>query len=439
MKRYFIVLTAAIFAITIFGMAAMSSPIAKKNLKRKSDPVIIAGQKIEPMTGVSPEKIRMYAAGSNGVLKPIPYQIDERDENGDLIFPFGPKKSKDSNPDFDANDELVFMAKDAGARVARKAWPKDALKGAGIEIEDPLDGSRAWAYAFAFDSPPARSDVVYASISKDSMKITTPNFSTQFCKEAPIAFCAIALTPAGGGDGQNYIDRLKVRVSVTPKLINVCIEKSENDFASELIAYINGPVRVIRRTNNKMMLFGRIPSPGSIVDNVYYYDQFIFPTVIDVPFDMATFLREMKFRVTTDHNRRAIGKRFVNSNNPKGVAIDGKMSPEEKNLNLDPYKWMIIHGTEPGKRGGWLNRIYYDEGIKAQPYLYYMDDAKALDPPETDPGQIGNIGYDIRYMETLTKGTWRLTSYMYNIPDYHPGAEKEFLNILDHPLKISIK
>jgi hypothetical protein len=121
------------------------------------------------------------------------------------------------------------------------------------------------------------------------------------------------------------------------------------------------------------------------------------------------------------------------------VTIDGKMSPEEKKLNLDPYKWMIIHGTKPGERGGWLNRIFYDEGIKAQPYLFYMDDENAADPPENDRGQIGNIGYDMRYMETLKKGVWWLTSYMYNIPDYHPGAEKEYLNILDHPLKITVK
>jgi hypothetical protein len=439
MKRFSLTATAAIFAIILFGTAAMSLPVTQKNLKRKSDPIVITGEQLAQLTGLNPENIRLYAAGRGGALEPIPYQIDERDPNGDMVFTFGPKKSKDPDPDFDENDELVFMAKDTGARVDRKAWPKDALKCVEIEVADPLDGSRAWAYAFAFDSPPPRSTVVYASISKDSMKIMTPNFNTQFCKDAPIAFCGIALTPAGGGDGLNYIDRLKVRATVTPKLLNVCFERSENDFASELIAFINGPVRVIRRTNNMMMLFGKIPSPGSVVDNVYYYDQFIFPTVINVPLDMGTFLREMKFRVTTDHNRRAIGKRFVNSNNPHGTTIDGKMSPEEKKLNLDPYKWMIIHGTEPGKRGGWLNRIFYDEGIKAQPYLYYMDDANKLDPPESDPGQIGNIGYDIRYMETLKKGIWRLTSYMYNIPDYHPGAEKPYLNILDHPLKITVK
>jgi len=26
-----------------------------------------------------------------------------------------------------------------------------------------------------------------------------------------------------------------------------------------------------------------------------------------------------------------------------------------------------------------------------------------------------------------------------NIPDYYTGAEKEYLNILDHPLKITVK
>jgi hypothetical protein len=439
MKKFVCVLLVVIAAAAFFDTKSMSSHITKKTLKRKSDPVIVRGAQLEKLLGVPPEKIRVFAAGPDGKLETIPFQIDERDPKGELVFPFGPKRSSDPDPNFDPNDELVFMAKDTGPQAPRETWPKNADAGVEIEITDPLDGGRGWVYAMSFAAPPQKSRVDYVSISKDGMKITTPRYETAFCREAPIAFGSIALTKEGGGDGLNYIDRLKIRATAVPRMINIPIKKSENDFSSELVAYIDGPVRVIRRTNNKMYLFWKIPTPGSIVDNVYYYDQFVFPTEVYVPFDLGALLQDMRFRVTTDHNKRAKGMRFVNSNNPNGADIDGKMTPEERKLNLDPYSWMVIHGTKPGRRGGWLNRIEFDKEIKAQPYLYYMDDEKAADPPESDPGQIGNIGYDIRYMETLKKGVWRLTSYMYNVTDYQPGAEKEYLDVLDHPLTVTVR
>ncbi len=412
---------------------------AKKTLMRKSDPVVVTGIRIEKLAGSDIEKIRVYAAATNGVLSPIPFQIDERDERGSLVFPFGPKKSKDSSPSFDANDELIFMAKDTGWRVARASWPKTVDKSAEIEVSDPINGTKGWVYAFTFASPPPHSGVDYVSVSSTGFTVTTPYFISKFCRDATISFCGISLTEAGGGDGKNYMDRLKVRAHAVTKYVRIPIEKSENDFSSELLAYIDGPVRVIRRTNNKMFLFWKIPTPGSIVDNVYYYNSFIFPTEVDVPFDLAAMLEEVRFRVTTDHGSRAKGFRFINSNNPSGATIDGKMDAAEKSLKLDPYAWMLIRGTTPGRKGGWFSRLLYDPGVSAKPYLYYTDDEKAADAPESERGQFGNIGYDIRNMELLKKGVWRLTSYMYNVPDYRTGDEKELMNILDHPLRITVR
>ena len=65
----------------------------------------------------------MYAE-SGGILKPVPYQIDERRPDGDFAFPFGPRPSFDDDRGiFDDNDELVFMVKDVGGRVAESDFP----------------------------------------------------------------------------------------------------------------------------------------------------------------------------------------------------------------------------------------------------------------------------------------------------------------------------
>jgi hypothetical protein len=433
------ILTLALLAFCCAFPAPAHSANAKKTLTRKSDPIIVKGLELPRLKGADIDKIRVYSANGKGALEPIPFQIDERGADGSLVFPFGPKKTADPDPSFDANDELIFMARDSGGRASKENRPAGAAGATEIEITDPLTHGAAWVYAFTFKNPPPKSDVDYVSITTNGDAISSPRYKSTFCKDAPISFCNLVLTEQGGGDGANYMDRLKIRAHAVMRVVKVAIDKTENDFSSDVLAWIDGPVRVIRRTNNKMMLFWKIPSPGSIVDNVYYLDSFIFPTEVDLPFDIGTILQEVTFRVSTDHTSQAIGKKFRSSSNPNPTSIDGKMSEDEKQLDLSPYSWMMIYGAAPERRGGWLNRIVYDARLSVQPCLLYVDDSNAIQPPEREPGQIGNIGYDIRKMETLKKGVWRLVSYMYNIPDYRPGAETEFLNILDHPLKVKTK
>ncbi len=412
---------------------------AEKRIDRVADPVIIAGAKLESLLGENNENIRVYSF-TDGNMRPVPFQIDERGPDGDLVFPFGPQKSEDVDKGlFDKNDELVVMISDFGARAAPDYWPPGYNKFAEITAVDPLNGATAHLYAFSFDNPPPRSDVDYVSISEDARTVTAWNYIISFGKEAPIGFDSLAITPAGGGNGINSVDRLKIRVKTVIRMVKITIEKSEVDFTSDLLAYIDGPVRVIRRTNNKMVIFWKIASPGSVINNIFYRDSFEFPTEVQVPFDIGLLAESFQFRVITDGNENQRGKVFINENNPDGVVFDGVMSEAEKNLDLSPYKWSVVYGTEEGRRGAWINRLEFDSELEAVPSLYYMDDITALQPPENTPGQFGALGYDVGKMETITKGVWRLTSIMYNCPEYARGDEIEYLNILDHPVEISVK
>ncbi len=436
-KQRFSATLAILFSILILPAICVAQT-GEKTLSRITDPIIIAGEKIPSLLGSATGSLRVYSATDDGVLEPIPYQIDERDAEGGLVFPFGPKSGADADPSFDANDELVFMSRDTGTRAARDAWPAGADCGVEITVSDPLDGSTGYAYLLRFDNPPPRSETEYVQFIPGKSLIVSPNYETGFCPDATISFCNLTLTEKGGGDGSDYMDRLKIRARGTLRLVKAEIVKTETDFVSEVIAWIDGPVRVIRRSNNIMYLFWKIPSPGSLIDNVYYLDSFIFPTEVDVPFDLNMLLADFKFRVSTDHNSHASGKRYANANNPGGVIIDGVTSEAEKAMSDDPFDWMVVHGTREGGRGGWVNRIKFDAGLEARPYMFYNDDASTPEPPEDDPGQYGNTGFDVRNMHTLKQGVWRIESFMYNDPDYHPGDEIEYLNILDHPLQVGI-
>jgi len=425
--------------MTICTISTAAAAGGAKTLARTADPVVVSGEKLKGFQGFSIHELRLYAY-ADGDLKAVPFQVDERDAKGGLVFPLGPKGGRDADVGLlDGNDELVFMAKDSGGRAPETKRPGGAGAAAEIELADPLTGGKAWVYLFHFRKPPAPAAGDYASITKDGGVVSTTNFTMTFSKEAPIGFDKLILKPAGGGNGKNGVDRLKVRADITLRMVGVTIHKNENNFESELVAFIDGPVRVVRRTSNKMFFFWKIASPATTVDNVFYFNSFEFPTEVTVPFDIGALASEFRFRVITDGNRNQKGKKFLNEKNLKPVTFDGVMSDEEKKLDTSPYKWSAAYGTAAGDTGAWINRLEFEDDIEAVPRLYYMDDVKAELPPEKEPGQIGALGYDVVKMETVKKGVWRLTSSMYNTPEYSPGAEKEFLDIKDHPLEVKVR
>src|SRR5262249_28135918 len=93
---------------------------------------------------------------------PIPWQLDERDGNGELALPDGPQP----NPEvpagvIDANDEVLWMAADAGRRMRADEAPTAAR--CALEIELRGGGVVRWIYAFAVPPPAARPPVRYVS------------------------------------------------------------------------------------------------------------------------------------------------------------------------------------------------------------------------------------------------------------------------------------
>ncbi len=436
------IIKTALLAALLASVIPATSHAAKQpqqTFRRKSDPVIITGAQLKKLDGAKIATMRVYTS-IGGKLAAVPYQVDERLPDGSYAFTSGKHRTEDTDQGrLDANDELVIMARDLGRRASRASL--DRLRAtARVEIAatDPLSGARAWAYVLTFKTPPRRSPRDYVTVSAAGNAISTPNYFVGFDPAIPIGFNRLGLTRAGGGDGRNTVDCLKIRATVSVKMANVDIQKTEADFTSELIAYIDGPVRAIRRTSNAMNLFWKFSTPSSIIDNIYYYDSFEFPTEVNVPFDVSAVLRDFRFRVSTDGNEAQRGKLFVNSNNRTPSVIDGVMSDAEKKLDLAPYNWSVIYGKGAAP-GGWLNTLEFDKGLQVVPALYYVDDARATEEPENSPGQIGAAGYNLENLHTLKRGVWRLVSIMYNVPHYRPGAENEFINIRRHPLKVTVK
>ncbi|MGB9736249.1 MAG: hypothetical protein ACP5JP_08785 [bacterium] len=407
---------------------------------RTFDPVIIEGAKLSPFLGEDINNLRLYSVNKKGKsieVHPIPFQIDELDEKGDWIFNF----DKHGNPlplkrtSLAPQDQLVFMAKDAGIKTEIDQHGFKGAKAIEIELTDPLNNTHAYVYLLYFKSdPPPLSPVHYVKYDPTKDMVTAGLYVMGFSKTSPISYDYYAVPKSAGGEGINIFDRFKMRLDIDTSLLN--IHRDESQFKSRLVGYIQGPVRVIRRVANSMYIALGFQSPAVLSDSLYYYDFFQFPTVVDIPIDLQKLyiIKKARLITSTDFNHNAIGMYFYNSTNPGGLKITGTMSKAQEGLDRSPYDWAVVSGPQ----GAWMNRVVMGKEVPFTKRLYFVDDKNKLDPPENEPGQIANTGYDFGNLMRAKKGVYTFTSYIYVPVGYKPGDEKPWLNIIDHPVNYVI-
>lgn len=147
------------------------------NKKLESDPVIVTGSMLAGsiLLNTPPQDIVGFRYDSS--WQQIPIQIDEL-ASKDILTPYGPYRNiiaptvgnpsgvnalfytdentytgGDPNMDFDEDDELVFMYKDAGNRAITADYPAGVISQTAIEIyvENSAPGAEKYVYVFQQD------------------------------------------------------------------------------------------------------------------------------------------------------------------------------------------------------------------------------------------------------------------------------------------------
>jgi len=214
---------------------------------RDLDPVIISDNNIIGLTGASINEIYVYAYNaSENTWRPIPFQIDEKDNTVDYWL---------SNPNgiFDNNDELVFMAKDMGDQAPDGSyWIDDPIskdkERVEITVTDPVDSRQAWVYVYLTTTPLSLAPEWYMDYTADSNGAGA---------DIVIAKSYLESHTSGGipdslvlfeGTGVNILDRQKVRISM--KLWGWLDFKTNESLLEAFIDTVKakvGPIRVIRK------------------------------------------------------------------------------------------------------------------------------------------------------------------------------------------------
>lgn len=354
-------------------------------LDRPMDPVILTGSQTPSLMGLAPGDIAAFRY--EGEWRQIPVQVDERAiidftdvYNGNWFFgdfrrldyvDAGTHTGPDPDPALDADDEIVFMAKDAGARNTEPiSLPDHVRYGTGVEITitDPLGGEPGYVYLFRHDGtldPGAGAQYVNYNFNllsgdykttyaipgpnPEDTTITTPYYQWHFCDRWKSDGLRIF---AGSATGVNILDRHKNLFAP-----GKCT-RSEDTFCEGEGAFVAnraGPIRVIRN------YVGANSGPRTQRQNIFYEQQQIITTWLRV----HSIDSVLDF---FDYSPAAQGMTYSNNNLPSGVVIDGvpDVAPP------GPLRWEMVSGPQ-GTLVMW--HLFETDIAGYVPTSYYLDDA----------------------------------------------------------------
>jgi len=432
-KRYEIV-SLAIFIVSF--LAAVQAAGADKTMTRIDDPVVVEAKLFTALLGSDLEKLSLMARKGEA-WAPVPFQIDQKKPDGAYAFTTGPEASADPDPSLDANDELVFMAKDCGDQVEDFKYPESAEAMMELTLSDPKDGSRGWLYLTRFSAKAPRSSDDYIKVELDPANNFRKVFTYEYIMGGPMdviypSHMAGSKLPSGE-PGKDVLDRLKMRGDIVLPL-GIRIPFAMDDITKcEDKGYIDGPVRVLHLAQGYLELTAYIKIKGEGYSMIsYYVNHMIWPMVMEIPaiefVDIENFLGYMDF------NENVYGSCVFNAANPYNpeVIFDGRITEAENAFDTTTeIDWVAGFGPQ----GAIIHRLFFDPPeacLRKRPY--FIDDPSAKGKPEDHPGEHG-AGYSLTFPDKPLPAS-TVHQYYYYMNTLKPEEVSRILDILDHPIEV---
>ncbi|MCA9772086.1 MAG: hypothetical protein KC466_06735 [Myxococcales bacterium] len=418
------------------GDANLTQP---RTLSRSVWLVEFDGKQTGDLLGRPIDRIGLFAWDGTR-MEPIPFQVDERDANGRWILPEGdePDRSDDGGRLGDL-DVVVVEAKAVGNRYLGGAYqsffPSTITAATELEFRHPKDGTRGWVYGFAFEGEPIRSTADLVTYDPVRSEIIGQTYRLRYDPKIPVSWKELRFKQSTAADASwsdNLIDRIKIRIEASLGWGLLDIERNEEQFNTRIPAYKDGPIRVIRRQINTVDLVLGIQSPETEFEVQFLPDGINMPIKVMLPFRPDGFFSDLSVLGGIDF-RDMKGWRFFTSNDPTPVTVDGTMSSAERSLSKEDCDWIVFYNDNRA----FIQRVHMGQSLKVTREVAWEDDATGEDPPEYIQGQLPMFGYRMKGWENLDAGTYTLGMASYNIPDYRPGKEKAYLELLGTPIGVT--
>lgn len=382
----------AILTGTLMGWAsspAQAQTPSGSTLTRPTDAVVLTGQQVSQLAGTAPNRVVAFATSGSGWAQ-VPVQVDERKTTSMATVYNLPTTQTfygssinvpvnvyadpntftgaDTDPNLDADDEIAFMARDAGGARGDRAVPTGTTGNpVEIKLDDPMAaGQTGYVYLFASNgslNPGAGKSYVNYQFrlnsgdykttynrtngpNPENSTVTGASYTAHFSDRWTMD--GLTLT-RGNRPTADVLDRAKYD-------IELACARNENTFNDEEGAFVVnkvGPVRALRSYVGS--------NSGPNTQNTHaFYDTFL---------DTRTDLRVHAIpnvRAHFDLSREAYGMTVRTPQNLNGVPVDGQ--PDSLG-SATPTWWTIM-----GPQGGIGVSARYEQNATTAPVRWYEDD-----------------------------------------------------------------
>lgn len=427
---------------TVFGTAATTSADVgdTKTLTRIHDPVILTGAQLPALTGRSRERIRMFAR-VDGKITAMPFQIDERHEDGGLVISPDDDVSRDEEDlaGIDGNDELVFMAMDTGDRVDRQDLPAHADVVVEIELTDPKIGARAWAYILHFPgSAPAVSTARYVHFDSAANQAQSQLYEVDYHDRGNF-FTSLKIKPSAGGSGANLVHRTRMRGAPTFSFLfgKFTLEFTEEDSMMELSGVKNGPVRATRRVDLSVDLGALFPElPTGRVETHHFRSSFLTPIQVSIPWVVLNLASDFSFVTLTDFREVSDGTKYFDANHPGGLAYEGD---PELVVEGEDHDWWVATGDGGSFLQAFLTPEEWQKWGVVRGTIFVDEEPGAEARPHTDGKHAAGFSLvDVEDIPEAGEYTLRMFTAVLEDP-YDPGDEERPMSMIHAPLRPTIR
>ena len=391
---------------------------------RFTDVVTLSGAQLGALQGYPIESIGVVAC-DHSACRVIPMQIDERDASGAWVLD-GNTPNSDTPPRvLDADDELLFMAADAGEADAASNLPA-AVVAFEVAVVDPLSGSRAWAYVLGYAGAAPRAGESYVRYDAALDRFSGARVAFGYGNGVPVY---MSINDPGGA---NILDRLKVRAAASLIWGWLRFRRDEDDLVTESVGWHAGPIRVIRYQTQSILLGWGIRAPAFRSYTYFYRDFAELGVTLRLRRPATFFLGDILIEVVLDF-RDLRGWRLELPGSSPIVQVGDVDNDESRALNASEATSFVLRGPN-------LNLMYsfsFSESLKTvRKHFVYRDDVQP-DPPESVEGQRPGVGYALEQWEEVGPGEHTLTASSYALP--LSASTEDFIHARAIPLAIAVR
>jgi hypothetical protein len=332
-------ITATFLAALGPGHGALSAD-GKKTLSRTHDPVIVPGAQLTALPTRNTAQLRLHRF-EDGREVPVPFQFDQRDELGDVVVG-GPAEFE-----LDDNDELVFMAKDAGDRAGADPCPTPCDAALEIQIADPVTGESGWVYLTAQAAPEPRATAApYVVVDAGGQVAESPYYRVEYAPQRNY-FPRLSVGSGAGARSANLLRQSRMHGSPTFSLFvtDLTLDFTEQNSLVEIDGVRSGPVRAVRRARLSVDLGPLFPElPSGVVYTYHYLTSYETPSRVSFPWIMVKTLRDFRFESVLDFRPEGKPTRYFDAAHPGGVSL-GDGAGETR--TSEDHDWWV-HSSDAG-------------------------------------------------------------------------------------------